>query len=125
MPPRISKNKTPAKATVVAASTSDPTTAPVPIPCPSLSEFTGDFLDLYNDILAAKNNLLDSNPGRAHQTAILELGACLVSCAVYLDFQAGLNFYFSGKIGALFGPDGGTFFYRMEYPAYGFARHLG
>ena len=93
MPPRISKNKTPAKATVIAASASNPTTAPRP----SSSEFTSDFLDLYNDILAAKNDLLDSNPGRAHQTAILELGACLVSCTVYLNFQADFKFLFFRK----------------------------
>ena len=97
MPPRISKNKTPAKATVITASTSDPTTAPAQVPHLLSSKFTGDFLDLYDDILAAKNDLLDSNAGRACQTAILELGTCLVGCTVYLTFLADLKLLFFRK----------------------------
>jgi len=79
MAPRASKSKTPAKSTLTAAV---PSTA-----LSSTGEFTGEFFDLYNDLLAAKNELLDAEVGVERRKAIGELGACLVCCFLIRLFE--------------------------------------
>ena len=59
MAPRTSKSKNPAKATLVnAASASAAASSPS-----AINEFAGKYFDLYNDPLAAKNELLAADPG--------------------------------------------------------------
>ena len=56
MAPHTSKSKNPAKATLVnAASASSSPSA--------INEFAGEYFDLYNNLLAAKNELLAADPG--------------------------------------------------------------
>ena len=65
--PRASKSKNPAKATLVnAASTS------------AINEFAREYFDLYNDLLAAKNELFAADPGGEQKRALAEFGAGLV-----------------------------------------------
>jgi hypothetical protein len=77
MPPRSAKGKAPSKATLastaaVAASTDSSSHLP------SSGELAGQFFDLYNDLLAAKSDVLSSAPGAERKRAIAALGAELV-----------------------------------------------
>ena len=86
MAPRASKNKTPAKATLVAASA-----AFAPPPSNPMNVLGGEFFDIYNDLLTAKNDVLASTPGGARKRAITELGSVMVrhflvySVMLYVD----------------------------------------
>ena len=57
MAPRTSKNQNSAKATLVNAAAGSSAWSH------SSGEFTGEFFDIYNDVLAAKSELLVSNAG--------------------------------------------------------------
>jgi hypothetical protein len=78
MAPRTFKGKTPVNQipTAAAASAAAATSAGVPS---SLTAFTGDFFDLYNDLISAKTELLESAPGSARKRAMEELGKAIVS----------------------------------------------
>ena len=67
MAPHISKNKNPAKATLVNAASAS-----------AITEFAGEYFDLYNDLLATKNELLTADPGGERKQALAEFGAGLV-----------------------------------------------
>jgi hypothetical protein len=86
MAPRISKVKTPAKNTLTAATASAATAAA------SSAQYTGDFYDLYNDLLAAKTDLVDSAPGPGRKRAMEELGKGLVSLFAELSISLSLFF---------------------------------
>ena len=63
--------KNPAKAALVnAASTSSPS---------AINEFAGKYFNLYNNLLAAKNELLTADPGGEQKQALAEFGAGLMS----------------------------------------------
>ena len=87
MAPRISKVKTPAKKTLTAAAASAATAAAA-----SSAQYTGDFYDLYNDLLAAKTDLVDSAPGPGRKRAMEELGKGLVSLFAELSISLSLFF---------------------------------
>jgi hypothetical protein len=89
MAPRASKLKTPAKAIVATPATTAPLTA-----LSSSGEFTGEFFDLYNDLLVAKNELLAAEIGLERRKAIGELGACLVCLSFIWPFRALLISFF-------------------------------
>ena len=61
MAPRASKNKVPDKATLVNAAAGSSACPP------SSGKFTGEFFDIYNNVLAAKSELLGSNAGTEHK----------------------------------------------------------
>ena len=85
---RASKNKTPAKATLTAAATS----SAAPASANPMRRLAGEFHDVYNDLLAAKNDVLESLPGSARKRAINELSSVMVRCflvnfsILYTDF---------------------------------------
>lgn len=79
MAPRTSKGKGPAKATLTAAAAAAASSAATSAVAPSSSSrFTGEFYDLYNDLLVAKNELLVSDAGIERRRTIAQLGTCLV-----------------------------------------------
>ena len=67
MAPRTSKSKNPAKATLVNA-----------VSASAINEFAGEYFNLYNNLLAAKNKLLAADPGGEQKRALAEFGAGLV-----------------------------------------------
>ena len=44
----------------------------------AITEFAGEYFDLYNDLHAAKNELLAADPGGKQKQALAEFGAGLV-----------------------------------------------
>ena len=74
----------PAKATLVNAAASSSACPP------SSGKFTGEFFDIYNDVLAAKSELLVSNAGAERKQAIGELEESLVRLFIILSLQARL-----------------------------------
>ena len=60
MPPHASKSKNPAKATLVNAASTSAAAATSPS---ATTELAGEYFDLYNDLLAAKNKLPIADPG--------------------------------------------------------------
>ena len=58
MAPHASKSKNPAKVTLVNAASASAATSPS-----AINEFAGEYFNLYNDLLAAKNRLLTADPG--------------------------------------------------------------
>ena len=73
MAPRASKSKNPAKATLVNAASASAATSPS-----AIDKFAREYFDLYNDLLAAKNELLTADPGGEQKRALAEFGAGLV-----------------------------------------------
>ena len=90
MAPCASKSKNPAKVTLVnAASASAAATSPS-----AINEFAGKYFDLYNDLLAAKNELLTANSGGEQKQALAEFGAGLV-CLPHFELRCFfILFYF-------------------------------
>jgi hypothetical protein len=84
MAPRTSKGKGPAKATLTAAAAAAASSAVAPS---SSSRFTGEFYDLYNDLLVAKNELLVSDAGIERRRTIAQLGTCLVRL-LFISFNS-------------------------------------
>ena len=78
MAPRTSKPKATAKATLTTAAASAIASSSAPA-ASSSAQFTGDFFDLYNDLLAAKTELVHSTPGSSRKRAMEELGKAIVS----------------------------------------------
>ena len=60
MAPCISKSKNPAKAKLANAASASAAAATSPS---AITEFSGEFFDLYNNLLATKNKLLTADPG--------------------------------------------------------------
>jgi hypothetical protein len=108
MAPRTSKGKAPAKATLTAAAAASSAVVPS-----SSSRFTGEFYDLYNDLLVAKNELLVSDAGIERRRTIAQLGACLVRLP-FISFNSLLTSSL-GQICAVPGSHDRTLLLWMEY----------
>jgi hypothetical protein len=81
MAPRTLKPKTTAKATLTAAAAAAVASSSIPAAkaASSSAQFTGDFFDLYNDLLSAKTELVESVAGSGRKRAMEELGKAIVS----------------------------------------------
>ena len=87
-----SKRKNPAKATLVNAASASAASPS------AINKFAGEYFNLYNDLLAAKNELLTADPGGERKRALAEFGAGLVHLPHFELHCFFISFYFFEKL---------------------------